>query len=120
MDNALVPWFILVPVTEVKEIYLLEEPQQHVLLENINIVSQHIQSHYPVTKLNIGAIGNIVSQLHIHIVGRSSSDFAWPDVVWGNSSKVPYTKEQVESILNRFIYDCNASSFTSNENIFSR
>lgn len=110
MNNALVPWFIIVPVTQHTEIYQLNETEQNILYSNINILSRHILKHYEVSKINIGAIGNIVSQLHIHIIGRNESDYAWPNVVWGNPQKKPYTEEQLKSIKNRLISDNDVDS----------
>ena len=56
----------------------------------------------PSDTLNVACIGNQVRQMHIHIVGRSPSDPAWPGVVWGFEEKQPYTEEQVEKIQEAF------------------
>jgi diadenosine tetraphosphate (Ap4A) HIT family hydrolase len=100
MDNSLVPWFILVPVTRATELFRLEKPERDILHKNIDFLSKHLLAHFDVNKINIGAIGNIVRQLHIHIVGRNENDFAWPGVVWGRSEREPYEPSQVELISN--------------------
>ncbi|MCK4706073.1 MAG: HIT family protein [Gammaproteobacteria bacterium] len=98
LNNALVPWFILVPDTIATEIYELPHAQQLELLDEINIISNHLKQNFAVDKLNVAAIGNIVKQMHIHIVGRHVDDFCWPNVVWGANDKQPYTDEDVETI----------------------
>lgn len=98
MDNSLIPWFILVPETDKTELIDLSHPDQARLLKEINLISSFTRTHFHCTKLNIGAIGNIVSQLHIHIVGRDSSDFCWPGVVWGTKEKQSYRDNQVKEI----------------------
>ncbi|HEY9052765.1 MAG TPA: HIT domain-containing protein, partial [Gammaproteobacteria bacterium] len=81
LNNALVPWFILVPETSITEFHKLEQQQQHLLLAEINRISGFIENNFDVTKLNTATIGNIVRQMHIHIIGRHEKDFAWPGVV---------------------------------------
>ena len=84
MNNKKVPWFVLVPkVGDVSEIYELDKNTQQLLLEDINTISFFIKQHFEVDKLNVAAIGNIVKQLHVHVVGRNKNDCAWPGVVWG-------------------------------------
>lgn len=99
IDNADIPWFILVPETQQTEFYQLEHQQQLKLLEHINMLSRYIQQHYTIDKLNIASIGNIVSQLHMHIIGRSQSDKNWPGVVWGSKSERSYEVSEVKEII---------------------
>lgn len=101
LNNALLPWFILVPETTAYEIYELPQAQQLELLEEINIMSNHLKQNFAVDKLNIAAIGNVVSQMHIHVVGRRVDDFCWPDVVWGTDRKEPYRDNEVQQIKSR-------------------
>lgn len=98
LNNALIPWFILVPDTTANEIYELPHAQQLEILEEINIISNHLKQNFAVDKLNIAAIGNIVNQMHIHIVGRHVDDFCWPGVVWGAEGKQVYKQDEVEII----------------------
>lgn len=103
LDNSLVPWFILVPKTNVTEIYELPHNQQLELLEEINIISNHLKKNFRVDKLNIAAIGNIVNQMHIHIVGRNIDDFCWPSVVWGATGGQAYDIQEVETIKSQLL-----------------
>ncbi|PCH60231.1 MAG: HIT family protein [Gammaproteobacteria bacterium] len=98
MNNSLVPWFILVPQTSEAEISDLSKVDQAGLLKEINVLSAFVKSSFDITKLNVAAIGNIVSQLHIHVVGRNPSDYCWPNVVWGTVERKPYSDKRVEEI----------------------
>lgn len=98
MNNRLVPWFILVPKTSETELYELDRTMQMAIMERTNQLSQFIKKEYEVDKLNIGAIGNIVKQMHIHVIGRYKSDAYWPGVVWGASQKEAYDEENVAQI----------------------
>ena len=103
LNNSLVPWFILVPDTTATEIYELPHAQQLELLEEITIISNHLKQNFAVDKLNVAAIGNIVNQMHIHIVGRHVDDFCWPGVVWGAEGTQSYNDNEVESIKAQLI-----------------
>jgi len=98
MNNKLVPWFILVPQTSEIEITDLSQSDQADLLEETNLLAVFIKENFDISKLNIAAIGNIVSQLHVHVVGRDPADYCWPDVVWGTSERKPYTAERINEI----------------------
>lgn len=98
LDNALVPWFILVPETDITEFHELDTKQQQALLADINAISRFIKSEFSVSKLNTATIGNIVQQLHIHVIGRHEEDYCWPGVVWGRTEKQAYSTHQLDSI----------------------
>ncbi len=94
MNDARFPWVVLVPrVTGASEWIDLDGNQQRLLLAEINQVSQHLKQKPGVTKLNIGALGNIVPQLHVHVVGRHPEDAAWPGPVWGSGSAQRFDAE---------------------------
>ena len=85
MDDARFPWLLLVPrVAGASEWIDLDGGQQRLLLAEIDQISRHLKQKPNVNKLNIGALGNIVPQLHIHLVGRHEGDAAWPGPVWGS------------------------------------
>ncbi len=98
MNNALVPWFILVPKTDKTELYELDHLQQRQVMSLINRLSDFIRQEYPIDKLNIASIGNIVNQLHIHIIGRYKTDAYWPGVVWGAEQKKQYKQKNVNNL----------------------
>ena len=85
MNDDRFPWVVLVPrVAGASEWIDLDGGQQRLLLAEINQVSRHLKQKPNVTKLNIGALGNIVRQLHVHLIGRFEGDAAWPGPVWGS------------------------------------
>jgi len=98
LNNAALPWLILVPETDATELTALPLHVQQELLQLINSVGSFVASRPEVTKLNIATIGNVVSQLHIHIVGRNPSDYCWPGVVWGTAPPDTYQSGQVDRL----------------------
>lgn len=98
LKNALVPWFILVPRRDQTEIFELNREDQEALLEEINLISGFVKGLAGVEKLNVAAIGNVVKQLHVHLIGRNPEDFCWPNVVWGRPEKTPYSDEEIRAI----------------------
>lgn len=99
LNNTLAPWFILVPETSITEFHKLEPTTQQQLLKEINLVSTFIENNFEITKLNTATIGNIVRQMHIHIIGRHEKDYCWPGVVWGRPEKESYKLERVHEII---------------------
>ncbi|VAW91183.1 hypothetical protein MNBD_GAMMA22-2664 [hydrothermal vent metagenome] len=99
MNNALLPWFILVPITSESEIIDLPLNEQHQLHDEINLLGSFVKNNFKISKLNIAAIGNVVKQLHIHIVGRDPSDYCWPNVVWGTTEREPYSELRINEII---------------------
>ncbi len=94
MNNSLVPWIVLVPSTEsINEFDLLDRDKQILLLDQINLMSRFLRKQFQFDKLNIATIGNIVRQMHIHIVARSESDYCWPNVVWGAEGRKPWSED---------------------------
>lgn len=84
-DNA-VPWIILVPKREnLRELHHLPMKEQQQFLLESQAVSQALEATFQPDKLNFGALGNMVPQLHIHHIARFKDDIAWPGPVWGNT-----------------------------------
>jgi diadenosine tetraphosphate (Ap4A) HIT family hydrolase len=82
-NDANFPWLILVPrVENASELYQLSEENRQLLIEEIAQVSKITEHYFRPDKLNVGALGNIVSQLHIHIVARFKEDKLWPHSIW--------------------------------------
>ena len=96
--NAEVSWFILVPHTEETEFYQLGVELQQQLCTEIKRVSEFIQGHFNVDKLNVASIGNVVAQMHLHVIGRRHDDAYWPGVVWGQPATCSYTDTQIDTI----------------------
>lgn len=95
MNNALVPWFILVPDTPKIEFYELSQEQQQDVLAAVNVLSGALKRHLGAQKINVASIGNVVAQLHVHVVGRRTDDFCWPGVVWGAQQRRAYADDEI-------------------------
>ena len=94
-NNALIPWLLLIPKVSVTEWFELEESMQLRLNTLINQLSRYLKTKLGVDKVNVAMIGNVVSQMHIHVVGRRKDDFCWPEVIWGRSDFKPYQQEEL-------------------------
>lgn len=92
MDDSRFPWLVLVPrVHQAIEWIDLDGAAQRLLLAEINEAGALLRRHaHPVAKINIGALGNIVRQLHVHVVARHEGDAAWPGPVWGSGPRQPH------------------------------
>ncbi|MDO9336080.1 MAG: HIT domain-containing protein [Caulobacter sp.] len=95
-DDARYPWLVLIPrldgLTEVEQLSAEDRAQ---LIEETVLAGQAVRVlggllGLAVDKLNIGALGNVTAQLHVHVVGRRSDDPAWPGPVWGHSAAEAY------------------------------
>ncbi len=96
-------WLVLVPrresVTEVLDLSPLDQAQ---LWREVTLVAGVLREAQPDCKLNIGALGNIVRQLHLHILLRREGDPAWPGPVWGHSPREPYSEEAGQAAVARW------------------
>ena len=100
MDDARFPWLVLVPRLDGAVEWLdLDGAAQRQLLAEVNLAGRLLRAVGPVHKLNIGALGNIVRQLHVHVVARSDTDAAWPGPVWGSGARVPYPAPRREALV---------------------
>ena len=97
------PWFILVPrKTGAVELIDLNHEEQTMLMEEITIVSEFLKSHYRPHKMNVGSLGNIVTQLHIHVIARNPTDRAWPGPIWGTPTTQEFDHNELENIKSNF------------------
>lgn len=99
-NDANFPWLILVPrENDVQEIYQLSAVHRHKLIDEIAALSVIAQEFFKPDKLNIGALGNVVSQLHVHVVARFKTDKLWPDGIWQpNLTATPYSSAQLDEL----------------------
>ena len=103
MDDARFPWLLLVPrVAGAREWIDLDGGQQRLLLAEINQLSQLLRTEAGVEKINIGALGNVVRQLHVHVVGRHAGDPAWPGPVWGSGAALRHDPEELAALTVRW------------------
>ena len=96
LNDSRYPWFILVPQRAgIGEVFQLPVAEQHQLWRESAQLARNIKQSFHADKINIGVLGNLVPQLHVHHIGRFSSDPAWPGPVWGHSDPVPYEKHSI-------------------------
>ena len=99
IDNAKFPWIILIPKRKnINDISELNSKDQMLLMKEIVHCSKLMKKIFKTKKLNVEKIGNIVPQLHIHIIARSTNDSSWPLSVWVVKGK-PYLKEPLKKII---------------------
>jgi diadenosine tetraphosphate (Ap4A) HIT family hydrolase len=99
MDDARYVWLILVPRHEnLSEIFDLDARDRACLMEEIAAVGKVLAGAPGVDKVNVGALGNIVRQLHIHVVARARGDAAWPGPVWGAGAPQRYDAQAADRI----------------------
>ena len=96
MDDANHPWLVLVPrVAGITEIIDLDAAQRLQLSEEIDTSCGALRMLFKPDKLNVAALGNMVPQLHVHVIARYRSDIAWPRPVWGAANARPYAPEEL-------------------------
>jgi len=99
MNDRRFPWVILVPARPgATEIVDLEAADRARLMEEIALVSGVMRDLFSPTKLNVAALGNVVAQLHVHVIARFASDDAWPRPVWGSPAE-PYRADEIDRTL---------------------
>jgi diadenosine tetraphosphate (Ap4A) HIT family hydrolase len=94
MDDANYPWLILVPrIAGAHELVDLDATQRHALTDEIDRAARALRDAFHPHKLNVAALGNLVPQLHVHVIARYELDPAWPAPVWGRVAARPYSPE---------------------------
>lgn len=97
MNDRRWPWLILIPhQTDAAELHDLTHTQRDAFLADVNQVSRVIQLETHCQSVNIAMLGNVVSQLHCHVVARSNGDPNWPRPVWGFQQAIPYSDDKPE------------------------
>ncbi len=104
MNDSQYPWFTLVPMRDHKtEVYQLSDSDQAQFWLESRLLSIAIMDVFKGDKLNIAAIGNIVSQLHLHHVVRFETDACWPKPIWGQISMKAYQQKKIDEICQKII-----------------
>lgn len=98
--NAAVPWFILVPPTTVVELHELAPTLRASLDAAADRLARFVKAHFSSDKINVAALGNVVPQLHLHVIGRRRDDACWPRPVWGHlSATADYAPDTLASLV---------------------
>lgn len=112
MNDASYPWFILVPRREeVSELFQLDEADQRSLWHETNLLAEVLKDTFKADKMNVASLGNMVSQLHMHVIARRRGDAAWPAPVWGHRPAQPYTEDQVKEVRDRLKLVLSSADF---------
>ncbi len=102
MNDSTVPWLILVPKRPgITEIHQIAHQDRLLLIEETALVSKMLEDEFRPDKINVAALGNIVSQLHIHVIARYRGDRAWPGPVWGARGAAAYSEEAARDVVER-------------------
>ena len=106
-DDARFPWLILIPRRAgLHELEDLTATERAALMDEIVRAGELVRmlgeaAGQPVQKLNVGALGNVTTQLHVHVVGRRRDDGLWPDPVWGRGAARPYGADGLQTAVSR-------------------
>jgi diadenosine tetraphosphate (Ap4A) HIT family hydrolase len=107
MNDHRFPWCILVPRRAgLTEWHHVTGTDREALMTEIEAVSRALLDVRDVAKINVGALGNVVSQLHVHVVGRRPDDAAWPGPVWGSGAAAPYEPDALTELAGRLSVAC--------------
>ena len=102
MNDANYPWFILVPRRdEVSELFQLDAQEQQQLWRESTELAEVLKDTFKADKMNVATLGNVVSQLHMHVIVRRKDDPAWPAPVWGKHPAKAYSDEQVAALRSK-------------------
>jgi diadenosine tetraphosphate (Ap4A) HIT family hydrolase len=105
--NAALPWFILVPETRAVDLLDLPQDQRVAVIDDAAAISRFIKEELGYPKVNFGAIGNLVPQLHLHVIGRRPGDWCWPAPVWGHlTDEEEYGPGQLAELAHRLTSTC--------------
>lgn len=93
------PWFILVPRREgISELFQLDDLEQQQMWRETTALAQTLKEVFEADKMNVATLGNVVSQLHMHVIVRYQADAAWPGPVWGKHPAKPYTQDEANAV----------------------
>lgn len=96
------PWFILVPRREgISELFQLDDVDQPLMWAETTALAGVLKELFTADKMNVATLGNVVSQLHMHVIARYASDAAWPGPVWGKHPAKPYSEADVQVIRDK-------------------
>ena len=102
MNDSNYPWFILVPRREeVSELFQLDADDQRQLWRETTLLAETLKDTFAADKMNVATLGNVVSQLHMHVIVRRREDASWPAPVWGRHPAQPYSEQQAGQVVDK-------------------
>ncbi|PRY72423.1 HIT domain-containing protein [Halomonas ventosae] len=116
MDDARFPWLVLIPRRlEVSEVFQLDAPTQQQLWREASAVGRAMLEALGGDKLNIASLGNVVAQLHVHVIVRRREDAAWPSPVWGHGQAEAYDLDRLAQMRARILAEVEGLDLASGE-----
>jgi len=104
MNDCNYPWFVLVPrVNDIQDVYQLDWQQQQQFLNESSLLCEILMQVFDGQKMNVAALGNICSQLHVHHIVRFENDIAWPKPVWGEHKAKPYSDIDLAKLKSKLL-----------------
>ena len=101
-NDSRFPWLILIPeIAGLKELHEIPGEQHTIVHKEMIFCSTVLQKFTSADKMNVAALGNLVPQLHIHVIARKYNDSAWPQPVWSAGDAKPYEKENLAKLVNK-------------------
>ncbi|GHB78657.1 hypothetical protein GCM10008107_30160 [Psychrosphaera saromensis] len=103
-NDSRYPWLVLLPSrNDLTEVYELTEEDQELLIKESSLVSKALALTTNCKKVNVANLGNVVSQLHWHVVARFEQDLTWPGPIWGIGTSVPWGDQKRAEFIDSFI-----------------
>ncbi len=113
MNDATYPWLILVPERpDMRELFDLDAADQSALAAETALVARMLKTLCAADKINVAALGNVVAQLHIHVIARFAKDPAWPAPIWGHALPRPYAPDEAAGMRGRIAAALDALAAT--------
>ena len=99
-NNSNFPWLLLIPMREnITELFDLTIEDYEQVMNEVRAVTKHFAVYTGADKMNVSTLGNVVPQLHIHIIARFKNDPAWPNPVWNALPAKPYAQDKAEILI---------------------
>lgn len=103
MNDKRYPWLLLIPRrTDLRDLHDPEEEDYELLSSEIRKASRLLHRETQANKMNVASLGNMVPQLHVHVIARFEEDAAWPGPVWGIGNPEPYTEDEISAKVRRY------------------
>ena len=99
MNDQRFPWLLVIPTYDVVEFHDVPWPKAAALTKFLHQLSAHIKQEFSADKMNMATLGNVVPQLHFHLIARYKTDAAWPKPVWGQGTAEPYGEEALKAMM---------------------
>lgn len=107
MEERRIPWLLIVPRRgNIAEFHDLNQPDRHQLIDEIATITAGLQAEFDPVRINVGDLGNIVAQMHVHIVARQTDDPHWPNVVWSRDRENFTSDHDAEPMRVRLMNAC--------------